>query len=280
MPQAPATPHAPPSAVPHPYRFEHPGIQDVFRDMVIHEGEPGPRDVLGEFHLPLTTGGALTSASLAGQRKPLLLIFGSRSCPVMVSGVDGLKQIHTRYGAHVHFVMVQVREAHPGERIPQPHTFEQKMQHAIELKRACQLPFDVAVDSIDGTLHQTLGGRPNSAYLLSPSGTILFRAQWANETDAIEQALAAVTSGNAPPALTATRTLPAILRSVGYTTPVLNDAGRGARADFWKMALPVALMATVADRLRFLPREKRGLPALLIWLLLAVTAAVLFFASR
>lgn len=279
MPQAPATPRTPPSASPHPYRFEHPGIQDVLRDMVIQEGEPGPRDVLGDFHLPLTTGGALTSASLAAQRKPLLLIFGSRSCPVMVSGVDGLKQLHTRYGAHVHFVMVQVREAHPGERIPQPHTFEQKMQHAIELKRVCRLPFDVAVDSIDGALHQTLGGRPNSAYLLSPSGTILFRAQWANETAAIDEALAAVTSGCAPPVLTATRTLPAILKSVGYTTPVLNDAGRGARADFWKMALPVALMAAMADRLRFLPREKRGLPALLIWLLLTLTAAALILAA-
>ena len=173
MSPSPAAPRTSPAVEPNAYRFEHPGLRQVLRDLFIHEGEPGPSDVLGDFHLPLTTGSALTSASFGAQRKPLLLIFGSRSCPVMVSGVDGLKQLHARYGSHVNLVMVQVREAHPGDRIPQPHTFEQKMRHAIVLKRACRLPFDVAVDSIDGALHQTLGGRPHSAHLLLPSGATL-----------------------------------------------------------------------------------------------------------
>ncbi|MBI4907248.1 MAG: alkyl hydroperoxide reductase [Acidobacteria bacterium] len=269
---SPSTTPVPPavSSAQSSYRFDHPGILDVLRDMYIRDGEPGPRDQVGPFELQTTDGGWLRSGDLPAQRRPVLLVFGSRTCPVMVSGLDGLKTLHARFGAHVRFVMVQVREAHPGAFIPQPKTSDRKLQHAIALQRFYQLPFEVAVDDIDGTFHRSLGGRPNSAYLISPSRTILFRAQWANETAAIGAALAAITAGESLRALTVTNTFQAILKSAGYTTTVLSAAGSGARLDFWKMALPMALMTIVSDLLFFLPREKRGLYAMV--LLLSLTA--------
>ncbi len=39
-----------------------------------------------------------------------------------------------------------------------------------------RIPFDVAIDDIDGTLHRAFGTRPSSAYLIDSSGTIVFRA--------------------------------------------------------------------------------------------------------
>jgi hypothetical protein len=249
---------ASPAAAASAYRFEHPGIGDVMRDMYIGQNEPGPGDHVGPFELQFTDGRWLRSSELPAEQAPVLLIFGSASCPMMVSGVAGLKVLHEVFGARVRFVLVQVREAHPGAAIPQPQTLQQKQQHARALQRHYELPFEVAVDDIEGTLHQRLGGRPNSAYLLSPAGIILFRAQWVNQTAAIGAALAAIVADRMPAALTVTNSFRAVLQSVGFTTRVISSAGRGARLDFWKMALPVALLAAVADLLYFIPREKRG----------------------
>ena len=88
----------------------------------------------------------------------------------------GLKELHERLGDRVHFVMVDVREAHPGKAVPQPQTFDQKMAHARLLRDLHGFKFEVAVDDIDGTLHRALSPKPNSAYVLGKNGTILFRA--------------------------------------------------------------------------------------------------------
>lgn len=218
------------------YRFDHPRISDIVNDMHIRKGDVGPGDTVKPFDLQTTDGGRLRSADIAANGQPALLVFGSRTCPVTESAVEGLEQLHALYGHKTRFVMVQVREAHPGKTIGQPHTFEQKVRHAIDLKNHHHLPFEVAVDDIDGTFHRALGSRPNSAYVIDPSGTILFRAQWANETQPIGEALAAIVAGNAPPAPTVTRTFHAITQTVGYMSAVLDAAGKGARLDTWKVA--------------------------------------------
>jgi hypothetical protein len=86
----------------------------------------------------------------------------------------------------------------------------------------------------------------------------VFRAHWANETGAIRRALAAVTAGRAPTPSTVGRTPSAVIRAVGYMSPVLRAAGRGARTDMWKVAPPMGLMMTISDLLFFLPSDKRG----------------------
>jgi hypothetical protein len=125
---------------------------------------------------------------------------------------------------------------------------------------------------MDGTFHRALGARPNSAFVVDPSGTIVFRAQWANETLAIGDALDAIVRGQAPPIPTVTRTLSAVTKTVGFMSAVLDSAGPGARLDTWKVAPPMAVMMHAADLFFFLPREKRGLPAMA--LVMSVMAGV------
>jgi peroxiredoxin len=165
------------------YRYEHPRLYpDIVNDMFITKGDLGPGDRVKPFDLETTDGGRLRSADLKVKGQAVLLVFGSTTCPVTESAADGLKQLYATYGNKVRFVMVKVREAHPGQTIVQPQTFEEKRRHAVDLKKHHNLPFEVVVDDIDGTFHRSLGSRPNSAYVIDPSGTILFRAQWANET--------------------------------------------------------------------------------------------------
>ncbi|MGE3795860.1 MAG: redoxin domain-containing protein [Dehalococcoidia bacterium] len=258
------------------YRFEHPRLSDIVHDMFIRHDELGPGDQIPAFDMPTTEGGRFSSSQLAAMGVPTLIVFGSRSCPVTESGADGLVGLHERFGRRIRFVMVQVREAHPGDSIVQPRTAEEKWRHASALKRRYRLPFEVAVDDVDGTLHRALATRPNSAFVIDPGGTILVRVQWANETEAIGDALEAIVRGQAPPLPTISHTLSAMTRTMGFMSAALDAAGPGARLDTWKVAPPMALMMHAADVFFFLPREKRGLPAmaLVTALVLGVAAAV------
>lgn len=253
------------------YRYEHPRLADILRDMYIPKSEPGPGARVAPFDLQTTEGAQLKSAELD---RPLLLVFGSRTCPVTESAAGGLRDLHSRHGKQARFVMVQAREAHPGQAIPQPQTMEQKIRHARDLKGHHHLPFEVAADDIDGSLHRALGSRPNSAYLIDRSGKIVFRAQWANETRAIGHALSDLAAGRAQRAPAVTNTIRAITRAVGYMGPVLEAAGAGASRDTWRIAPPMGIMMTLSSLFFFLPLPKRGVAVmgLMIGAAAAITA--------
>ena len=72
------------------------------------------------------------------------------------SAAPGLNALHARFGDRVRFVMVKVREAHPGANAPQPTAFEEKREHAERLRDLHGIAYEVAVDDIDGTLHRAL----------------------------------------------------------------------------------------------------------------------------
>jgi hypothetical protein len=240
------------------YRYDHPRIYpDILNDMIVRKTDLGPGDHVFLPDLPLVGGGRLFWPDPMDKR-PLLLVFGSLSCPVTESAAPGLVQLYRDFGNTLHFVLVNVREAHPGARVPQPKTASTKLAHAAELKARHHIPFEVAADDIDGTTHRKFGGRPNSAFVISPAGLILFRAQWANETAAISEALEDIAAGRPIARPSVSRTLPAMARMIGFMGPVLRTAGRGATWDTWKVAPPLGAMMLMSGLFFFLPRRHRG----------------------
>jgi len=224
------------------YRFEHLALPLVMKDLYFSKGDPGPGDPVPEFDLPVVGGGRFRSGDLAGTG-PALVIFGSATCPVTDNAAPGLNKLYSRFGGRVRFVMVNVREAHPGEDFPQPSTIEAKTLHAVRLRDLHDFGFEVAVDDVDGGLHRSLSPKPNSAYLVGSDGTILFRAQWANDTDALAEALSAVVAGEAPCPTKSGGIVKPMLRILRNIAPVLDRAGRGAWPDMWKVAPPLAAVA-------------------------------------
>jgi len=257
------------------YHYEHPRLYPyVINDMVISKNELGPGDKVQAFDLPTTDGGRVRSVDLKANGQPVLLVFGSLTCPITESGADGLKQLHAMYGEKVRFVMIKVREAHPGETIGQPQTFEDKLSQALSLKKHHHLPFEVAIDDMNGTFHSSLDSRPNSAYVIDPSGTILYRAQWANETQAIGEALKAIVAGKDPKEPFTSRTMHAIAQALGYANSVHDAAGKGALLDTWKVAPPLGIMMLLTELFFFLPRNQRGLPAMILTMGLMISIVV------
>jgi hypothetical protein len=74
---------------------------------------------------------------------------------------------------------VYVREAHPGENYPHHTSEEQKMWHARDWVRLDQMPWTLAVDTLDGAIHNAYGPLP--AYLIDRTGRVAFRALWAGQ---------------------------------------------------------------------------------------------------
>ena len=254
------------------YRFDHPTMAMVLRDMRIPDTDPGPGDTIPAFSITTTEGIAIDNDNLRRDGRPALIVFGSLTCPVTESAGDGLRELATRYGDRVRFIMVNVREAHPGASTPQPQTGHQKAEHAAQLKAHHRLPFEVATDDLDGTLHRAFGPRPSSAYLVDPDGRITFRAHWSNVTTAIEEAVAAAAAGRRPPRAEAGHTIRAMARMTGYAGQAFDTAGRGAALDTWKVAPPFAAMIGISKLFGFLAPRYRGAAAMIT--MSALTAAV------
>jgi hypothetical protein len=234
------------------YRFEHLTLPMVLRDLRFTRGDPGPGDRFPEFDLPTLDGDRFGFRDLR-ETGPVLLIFGSSTCPVTDNAAPGLKELYLRFGDRVRFVMVNVREAHPGKTFPQPTTLTTKIAHAERLRDLHGFEFEVAVDDVEGTLHRAMSPKPNSAYLLAKDGTILFRAQWANDTNALEAALDAVVAGRSPRPSLSGGVLRPTLRILRNVAPVLDRAGSGAWADMWRAAPPLAAFAFLLKALHISP---------------------------
>jgi len=235
------------------YRFEHLSLPVVLGDMAFGKNDPGPGDRIPDFDLPTLDGGRFRSADLT-ETGPALLVFGSYTCPVTESAAPGLSRLHARFGDRMRFVMVNVREAHPGENLPQPQNMIEKTVHAVQLRDVHGFNFEVAVDDIDGTLHRALSPKPNSAYIVDREGTILFRAQWANDTNALAEALEDVTEGKALRRLQSRELVRPMLSMLRYGAPVFDRAGKGAWRDMWRSMPPLAFIGIVLKTLHIGPR--------------------------
>lgn len=256
------------------YRFTHPTTAMVLRDMRIPRTDPGPGDLIPDFSVTTTDGTDIDNASLRRDGRPTLIVFGSMTCPVTESAGDGLRELHTRYGDRVRFVLINVREAHPGASTPQPQTERQKAEHASLLKQHHRLPFEVATDDLDGTLHRAFGPRPSSAYMVTPSGEITFRAHWSNVTPAIEEAVAAAAAGRRPPRTEVNQTVQAMARMTGYAGQAFATAGRGAVLDTWKAAPPFGVMIAISKLFGFLRPVHRGIAVMITIALVMVVVAI------
>jgi thiol-disulfide isomerase/thioredoxin len=237
------------------YRFERLSLPMVLSDMRFRPGDPAPGDRFPEFDLPMIDGGRFRHADL-GTPPVTLIAFGSSTCPVTDDAAPGLNELHRRFGGCVRFVMVNVREAHPGDAVPQPVTIGTKTAHARRLRDLHGFRFEIAVDDVNGTLHRAVSPKPNSAYILGRNRAILFRAQWANDTSALAEALNAIVRGRRLRRSHTGGVIAPMLRMLRNIAPVLDRAGCGAWADMWRVAPPLAAIAFIFKWFGVRPRSR------------------------
>lgn len=242
----------------------------ILGDLAFRSSDPGPGDHLPAFDIELLDGGRLTRDTLGN--RPTLIVFGSMTCPVTESSGPVLSDLHRRYGDRVRFVLVNTREAHPGERLSQPRDMDAKRRRAGQLRSHHGFRFEVAVDGIEGEFHRAMSPKPNSAYLVRPEGIIAYRAHWANDGAGLERAIIAILDGQRTVGSSRAMLRP-LLRAIGHLPSIGRRGGAKVMRDVWRAVPPFAVMALLTRPLAFLPPDVRGSVAAIV-ALVGIGAAV------
>ncbi len=245
------------------YRYNRFTTSLLFRDLRFRKDAAAPGDLFPDFELITTDGARLVKDDVFGD-KPVIFVFGSMTCPMTASAAPSVQELYDEFGERVKFMMMYVREAHPGEHFSQVATIEEKLVHARALKEFYDIQWTVAADSVDGNLHRALDPKPNSAFLMDRDGTILFRSLWASDYGALHQALDAVASGQAPPAEQSTKMMGPVARAMGHVQEVMKRGGPQAARDLWLAGFPMALAGRIATLFSPLSPDDRGIVAVLV----------------
>lgn len=203
------------------YNYEHFGLEHRTMDQLggVRVGEPAP-----DFTATRLDGTSVRLSDFRG--KPVVLETGSVSCPMYVSHVDAMNALAYRF-SDVAFIVLYVREAHPGQQIRAHRSTEQKAaaaRIAVEEEREGRT---ILIDDLAGSGHQLYGAMPNTVHVIDADGVVAFRAMW-NDPAAVDAALRRVLAGQDTAAVRS-RFRPA---GPATLTRVLRRAGWRAVWDF------------------------------------------------
>ena len=139
----------------------------------------GPRagDQFKDFSLTdLNSGEIVKLSNFLG--KWLVIETGSSTCSMYTKNIPDMSKIVNEF-KDIEFIIVYVREAHPGERLGPHQNLTEKMNAARLVAPRYGEHRRVLVDNIEGDFHRAYGAMPNVVYIIRPDGKIHYRCNWA-----------------------------------------------------------------------------------------------------
>ena len=125
--------------------------------------------------------------------KPVVLVFGSYTCPKLRGSAADLKRLSEQYRGQVDFRLVYIREAHAeggpeaqwqstinardGVSLPPARTLPEKREHAELCVRKLDLPFAAVVDGMDGAAETAYQAWPSRVYVVGRDGRVIFNSR-------------------------------------------------------------------------------------------------------
>jgi hypothetical protein len=222
-----------------------------------------PGDMAPDFALQDIDGKTWRLSELRGQ--PVVLIFGSGTCPMTTGSLPGLNMLHQeRRHDGVQWLMLYVREAHPGEEMPAHQSIEQKRQQARRLRDEDGVEWPILVGELDGTTHSQYTELPNHLFLIDTQGRVAFRSEFAHAPTlwrALNQLEASGWLGPVDEGVDKTMHMVGPT-AYGWTGPsrggrtAINDLVKGApplAANLWLGQFMRPMLAPIAGRSRPLP---------------------------
>ena len=130
---------------------------------------------------------------LSRPAKPVVLVFGSYTCPKLRHSAADLKRLAETYRDRVDFRLVYIREAHAeggaesqwqstinvkeGISLAPARTLPEKQDHANLCLRKLDLRFPALVDGMDGTAETAYQAWPSRLYLVGRDGKVAFQTR-------------------------------------------------------------------------------------------------------
>jgi thiol-disulfide isomerase/thioredoxin len=152
------------------------------------ESAPGVKvnQVAPDFSLPALSDGKTVSLASFRGKTPVVLVFGSYSCPNFRSAAPSLRDLQKRYGTQMPFLLVYIREAHTAEtwestrntrddvNVRPAANLNEKRAHASYCLRQLHLNFPAVVDGMDGAIEKAYAAWPSLAVVVGKDGRIVY----------------------------------------------------------------------------------------------------------
>lgn len=155
-------------------------------------GDPAP-----DFTLRTPDGQEIRLSDLYAE-KPVVLEFGSLTCPVYRGKIEQMQVLRQRFGDAVNWLVVYTVEPHPagspspysgrewiGERnqregllIAQPADYEARVALAQRVIAEWGEQRPMVVDGMDNAVWEAYGRRPNSGFIIGTDGTVIDKQFW------------------------------------------------------------------------------------------------------
>lgn len=147
---------------------------------------PGINEQAPEFTLPTATGNQAIALSSLSRKGPVVLVFGSYSCPNFRSSAETLSGLYGKYGKQAQFLLVYIREAHTddnwestrntreGVSVKPVSTMGERQERATMCTRKLHLPFTAVVDGLDGAVEKAYHAWPSRTLVVGTDGRILY----------------------------------------------------------------------------------------------------------
>lgn len=150
--------------------------------------DPGPKiqQIAPDFELSEPSSRTKISLHSFNGKSPVVLVFGSYSCPNFRSSAEALNTMYQRYGARVSFLLIYIREAHSNDQwqstrntrenvmLAPATTFGEKENHAVMCRSTLHLRFPALVDATDGTVEKAYNAWPSRVFIIGEDGRILY----------------------------------------------------------------------------------------------------------
>lgn len=140
--------------------FIGPAAGEKFKDFSLIDLETGKKVMLSDF-----------------LGKWVVLETGSSTCSMYTKDITEMKKLESEF-PDVEFLLIYVREAHPGERLGPHKSMEEKFAAARLLKPRYGEHRRILVDNLSGDFHRAYGAMPNVVYVIRPDGTVHYRCNW------------------------------------------------------------------------------------------------------
>jgi tetratricopeptide (TPR) repeat protein len=119
-------------------------------------------------------------------KSPVVLVFGSYTCPNFRASADALNTLYQHYGRQSPFFLVYIREAHAegdwqstrnereGVTLDPAATMSEKEGHAAMCSLKLHLQFPALVDKMDGRVEAAYAAWPSRAFVIGTDGRVLY----------------------------------------------------------------------------------------------------------
>ena len=140
-----------------------------------------------------TTAPPIQGLALTHLAKPMILVFGSYTCPKLRSSAADLKRISERFREQADFGLVYIREAHTqagaeaqwqstinereGITLGPARNLTEKREHADFCLRKLDLSWPAVVDTMEGAAESAYQAWPSRIYVVDRDGRIAFSSR-------------------------------------------------------------------------------------------------------